>query len=132
MQNVAPIGNHTYSLAVREPVRMDLTYHGARFIIGEFIIMTMITSAFAGLELLAYLRNGETTVNLLWAGLFACCAANALTFLLLARTLARNTSLPPQTAYTGKWIFIYTIEAVMLLLMPGVFPVLALMQRSGE
>ena len=112
------------SFAVREPVRMDLTYHGARFIIAEFAIATAVTVGFA-----IYFGTAPVATHLLWAGVAGLLAANSLTFMLLAWEIARRNGIPARTAYTGWRIFVYTVAAVVLLVVPFVFPVLALAQR---
>ncbi|MBA3823384.1 MAG: hypothetical protein H0X24_05670 [Ktedonobacterales bacterium] len=111
------------SLAVREPVRMDLTYHGTRFIVVEFAIATalMVGVAF-------WFGSAPVATHLLWAGAALLLAANSLTFLLLAWEITRRNGIPARTAYSGGGLFVYTIEAVVLLLLPGVFPLLALVQ----
>jgi hypothetical protein len=112
------------SLAVREPVRMDLTYHGVRFIIAEFAITTAV---FVGLAI--YFGTAPVATHLFWASAVGLLGVNSLTFLLLAWEIARRHGIPARTTYTGWGIFVYTVEAVVLLLVPFVFPVLAFTQR---
>ncbi len=117
------------TLAVREPVRMDVIYHGARFITAEFITATGLLVGLAVLQVILFIRGQQASLHLQTAILFGVLAMNSLTFLLLTREVARRIVGAARPAYTGGWIAVYTIEAVLLLLLPGVFPVLALAQR---
>ena len=117
------------SLAVREPVHMDVAYHGVRFITAEFVGMTLLLLGFAALEIGAYIGRSHAAQQLLWAGIFAFVGVNALTFLVLAREGVRQGAVPSRDHFTPWAIFVYTVEAVVLLLLPLLFPLLARLQR---
>jgi hypothetical protein len=120
------------TLAVHEPVRLDIAYHGARFIIIEFTLATAICLGLVTLEAVAYVTRGRAAANLVGGALFLSCGLNAVTFLALAVTIGRRERGSLRQDYPGGWIALYTVEAVVLLLAPLVFPLVALMQRTGS
>jgi hypothetical protein len=117
------------SLAVREPVRMDVAYHGARPIIVEFAAATVLLVGLSALQFVLALTRADAATHWQWTAIFGVWALNALTFMLLAREGARSGTIPPREHFTHWSIFVATVESLLLLLLPLVFPVLALIQR---
>jgi hypothetical protein len=130
MENPLAARRAPLSLAVREPVRLDVSLHGAWPIMVEFGLATLLLVGLSGLQLFLAMTQAGDTPHALWAGIFGLWAVNALTFLLLARAVGRQSPKLPRSHYTWGTIFVYTIEALVLLVVPLVFPVLAVAQRQ--
>ena len=132
MKSPLLVQHRPISLAVREPVRIDLAFHGSRLIQAEFAGVALVFLAISVLEAVLWFQHRSVFLYGVGTLLFASFAANAFTFWGLARQLARHTKIPARSVYTGRAIVVYSVEAVDLLLVPLLFPVLALVQRHGD
>ncbi len=119
-------------VSVHEPVRMDLAYNGARFIISEFVVVTLISLTVGVLELALFLSQGHGEIHLASGAFFLSCALNSLTFLLIAIDTIRRNDGMKRSDYRGGQAVKCTLLAVILLLLPLVFPLLALSQSLDE
>jgi Ca2+/Na+ antiporter len=130
MQQMSQSRSISRLFSVREPVRIDLAYHGARFIIGEFAIATLLSFALAAGELALYLFSDHEPLQLLGGIFFLSCMLNSLTFLLIAINTVRRHHGASRSDYRHWQILLYTIFVVILLLAPLVFPLLAIVQGT--
>jgi hypothetical protein len=112
---------------VYEAVRYDVRLHGARFIIVEFAIATLIAAALAIVESVRAASSASSLLIALW---FAGFALNSLAVVLLARNAARGGTTPPPRP---RLLHLYAIELIVMLLIPGSVALAALLQsRAGD
>ena len=115
-------------IEVRDLVRMDVALNGARFIIIEFALTTVLAAVIGSFVLFAGMPEGSVSVIL--AGLyFLSCGLNSLTFLLLALSIVRHGDRAHKADYNRRVIGAYSLWAIGLILVPLVFPLLAVYQR---
>jgi hypothetical protein len=119
-------GGRSY-VDIYEAVRHDVHLHGVRFIFLEFAAATLIAAALAIFELL---RADSSWSSLLAGFWFAGFAANSLAVVLLAKRAARfGTS----TRVRQRWLHLYALELLALLLIPGAVALVARLQwHTGD
>jgi hypothetical protein len=125
-------GSFSRFFTVREPVRMDLALHGPRFIISEFILATLIAFGLAGGELALFFLRDHAILQLEGGIFFLSCAVNALTFLALAIAITRRHESLSRAEYPQRMALTRTLAAVIFLLVPLLFPILAAIQGRGR
>jgi hypothetical protein len=117
-----------FVIEVRDVVRMDTALNGARFIIIEFALATALAVVIGSFVLFAGTPKGSLSV-ILAACFFFLWGLNALTFLLLALSIVRRGDRAHRADYSRRVIRIYGLWAIGLILVPLVFPLLAVRQR---
>lgn len=105
---------------VRDVVDMDVALHGRRFIVGEFVLMSLFGLGFAGMQVYVGAMRGPIHALQLTTGFYvAFVTLNCLTFLVLALG-AKKPTVPAMRSVL--WL---SAAALVLLAVPVAFPLLA-------
>jgi hypothetical protein len=111
---------------VYEAVKYDVRLHGARFITLEFAAAALIAGALAIFEVVRAAASGASVPMALW---FAGFALNSLAVVLLARTAGRDGT---EARVSQRWLHLYALELIVMLLLPGAVALVALLQRRAD
>lgn len=106
---------------------MDMAFNGARFIILEFALATALAVVIGSFALFVGTPKGSLSV-IAAASFFFLWGLNTL-FLLLALSIFRRGDRTQTADYDRRVIRIYGLWAIGLILIPLVFPLLAIAQR---
>jgi hypothetical protein len=114
-------------LNIFEAVKYDVRLHGARFIIVEFAAAVLIALALMSVKLVQIPNSLSSLMTALW---FAGVALNGIAVILLAWHTSR-TGLEP--GFVLRRVQLYTVELIVLLLIPCAVALATLLQwRSGD
>lgn len=115
-------------IEVRDLVRMDIALNGARFIMIGFTLATVLAAVIA---VRSSVSPACQEAHYLWClpGYFSWCGLNSLTFLFLALSIVRRGDRGLKADYNWRVAGVYGLWAFGLILVPLVFPLLAVRQR---
>jgi hypothetical protein len=131
MQDV-PARSEDAIINVRKLVALDIVFHGPVFIIGEFALAVVGASALGLFSIFFFLARGAYPI------LVGCyllgMALNYVPLLLYAIAIVRRKSAREEVAFEvehkGKYVRRYTLQSLLLLLVPLLVFFLALYQEA--